>query len=175
MTLRLRLAGVEDAVELAEFGANAFARAFGPENDPADMQDYLDRSFSVQEIGRLLRSDAAKFLLAERSGRLVGYAMLRKGGDPDRVGGPSPVELVRIYAHPDEKGSGIGSALMRRALQLAKDSSQETIWLGVWRKNRDAIRFYRKWGFQAIGTQEFVLGEDVQQDLVMSRPVDHQD
>ena len=36
-------------------------------------------------------------------------------------------------------------------------------------RNARAIAFYSKWGFEVVGDAEFVLGDDVQQDLLMAR------
>jgi hypothetical protein len=34
-----------------------------------------------------------------------------------------------------------------------------------------ARAFYHKWGFMEVGTQVFQLGDDLQNDLLMQRPV----
>jgi ribosomal protein S18 acetylase RimI-like enzyme len=38
----------------------------------------------------------------------------------------------------------------------------------VWEKNPRAIAFYEKKGFRKVGRQTFLLGKDVQHDLVMA-------
>ena len=43
------------------------------------------------------------------------------------------------------------------------------MWLDVWEENPRAIAFYTKWRFAVVGRQDFVLGSDVQHDLLMSR------
>ena len=45
----------------------------------------------------------------------------------------------------------------------------DVVWLDVWEKNLRAIEFYRRWGFVEVGTQGFVLGSDVQHDLLMQK------
>jgi ribosomal protein S18 acetylase RimI-like enzyme len=42
-----------------------------------------------------------------------------------------------------------------------------TLWLGVWEHNPRAIAFYRKRGFQDVGSHEFLLGQDRQTDRLM--------
>ncbi|BBO75230.1 hypothetical protein DSCW_26470 [Desulfosarcina widdelii] len=61
---------------------------------------------------------------------------------------------------------------MRACIDEAKSRKSHGIWLGVWGKNERAIRFYRKWGFNPVGKQPFVLGGDRQTDLVFWLPVD---
>ena len=98
--------------------------------------------------------------------------MLREGKAPVAVTGTEPVELVRIYVENDIIGAGYGAALMNACLEEAKKNGHRTIWLGVWEKNLRAIRFYRRWGFTKVGTKEFLLGSDLQNDHIMARPVD---
>ena len=47
----------------------------------------------------------------------------------------------------------------------------DIVWLAVWERNHRAIAFYRKWGFVEVGNQSFLLGDDLQNDLVMQRIV----
>jgi ribosomal protein S18 acetylase RimI-like enzyme len=79
---------------------------------------------------------------------------------------------VRIYIEEEIIGKGYGSALMDFCLEEAKKNGYRTIWLGVWEKNLRAIRFYRMWRFTKVGTKEFVLGSDLQNDHIMARPVE---
>jgi diamine N-acetyltransferase len=43
------------------------------------------------------------------------------------------------------------------------------LWLDVWERNPRGIAFYRKWGFVEVGRQAFMLGEDLQNDLMTAR------
>ena len=61
---------------------------------------------------------------------------------------------------------------MKACLYEAEKRSCDTIWLGVWEHNPRARAFYRKWGFVEVGTQLFQLGDDLQNDLLMQRPVE---
>jgi hypothetical protein len=42
----------------------------------------------------------------------------------------------------------------------------------VWRRNKPAIAFYKRQGFHAAGTQDFLFGKEVQQDIVMFREIE---
>ncbi len=41
------------------------------------------------------------------------------------------------------------------------------LWLGVWEKNEPAILFYEKQGFVPFDTHGFMLGNDLQTDILM--------
>lgn len=162
----------DDASLIAELGARTFEASFGADNRPEDMEQYLSLNFSKNYIASQLSDPSSIFLLAYEECKAVGYVMLRAGKKPISVSGTKPVELVRLYIEEEVIGRGYGSALMNSALEEAKNNGHRTIWLGVWEKNLQAIRFYEKWGFTKVGTKEFVLGSDLQHDHIMARPVE---
>lgn len=170
--LNIRWATAEDAGFIADIGARTFEASFGADNRPEDMQQYLSMNFSIDNVKAKLSDPASIFLLAYEDARAVGYAMLRVSKKPVSVLGPEPIELVRFYIEAEIIGKGYGSALMHACLEESQKNGYRTIWLGVWEKNQRAIRFYRKWGFTKVGTQEFVLGSDLQNDHILARPVD---
>lgn len=101
----------------------------------------------------------------------LGYAMMQEAEPPATVIGSRPIELVRIYVEKDIIGRGYGAALMEACLETARTNGNEPIWLGVWEKNRRAIGFYEKWGFEKNGMKTFVLGNDLQNDHIMVKPI----
>ena len=169
--LSIRRAIHEDASTIADLGARTFEASFGTQNRPEDMEQYLASSFSTEHIEAEIVDPASTFLLAYLGGEAIGYAMLRDGKSPTSVSGPRPVELVRIYVEREVMGKGYGSVLMNACLETAESNGNQTIWLGVWERNEQAIGFYEKWGFAKVGIKEFILGSDLQTDLVMERPV----
>ena len=56
--------------------------------------------------------------------------------------------------------------LMQRALAAARELGGRYAWLGVWERNSRAMAFYRKSGFDAIGSTHYVVGSDRQIDRV---------
>jgi ribosomal protein S18 acetylase RimI-like enzyme len=58
---------------------------------------------------------------------------------------------------------------MDAVANAAQQLGARTLWLGVWERNPRALAFYRKSGFQDVGTQSFMVGEDRQTDRVMTR------
>jgi len=169
--VQLRHATAEDAAVLADLGARTFRDSFAADNQPHDMERYVAEAFTTAELSRQLADPAATFILAvDDDGDAAAYAKLR-AGDPDpAVTGRRPVELARIYVDHAAIGEGIGTMLMQHCLDEAAAGGYDTVWLGVWERNERAIAFYRRFGFEVVGTHTFVLGTDEQQDLVMQRP-----
>jgi ribosomal protein S18 acetylase RimI-like enzyme len=169
MPASLRRALPTDAPLLADMGARLFRAQFGADNTPEDMDAHLAASFSLAKIAAELADPAATFLLLQHESSPAGYAKLYAGAPPACVTHLDAIELARLYVETARIGQGLGAALMRACLDEARQQGYAALWLGVWQENPRAIAFYRRWGFEAVGTQEFVLGSDVQTDWVMAR------
>jgi ribosomal protein S18 acetylase RimI-like enzyme len=167
----LRRATPEDAAGLAAFGRQAFTDTFGAVNTPEDLALYLAATYGPDLQRAELANPRVSCWLAESAGRIAGYALLRRGPPPSMVPDDSAIELGRLYAGREFIGLGIGSLLMRAALDEARDAGIRTIWLGVWEHNPRALDFYRRWKFEIVGRQPFLLGRDLQQDYIMVRSV----
>ena len=165
----VRVASQDDVALLAELGRETFRSAFAQYNTPEDMEAYLEENFSEDRVGQEISDPLATFLIAELSGKPLGYARLYAGDPNASVTGARPVELVRLYVLPESIGHGIGARLMKGCINTATSRGFETLWLGVWERNPRAIRFYQKWGFKEVGTHIFQLGSDAQSDLIMER------
>lgn len=171
MDLRIRRATAADDRLLAEIGAETFHDSFAADNTEENMALYLAESFSPEIQARELADPLSTFLIAEVGGQTAGYARLKSGPAPEPIGAVAPIEICRFYARNPWIGKGLGAQLMEACLKVATFTGCDVIWLDVWERNQRAIRFYQKWGFVEAGTQVFKLGEDLQRDLLMARPV----
>ncbi len=91
----------------------------------------------------------AALLVAERDGRLVGYAILTVNPPPATWDfGKAVVEIETLSVLPDERGGGVGAALMRAAEEWARERGAETLEVGLLYTNEDALRFYEREGFR---------------------------
>ena len=164
-----RAARPDEAVLLTEIGASTFAETFEAANTPEDFAAYMRAAFGEAIQRAELEDPETTVLFAEREGDVVGYVMLRDGTTPSIVPAEDALEIARLYARRRAVGTGVGAALMQRALAEAAVRGKDAVWLGVWEHNERAIRFYEAWGFHRCGTQPFLLGTDLQIDLVMVR------
>jgi diamine N-acetyltransferase len=170
-SIKIRLAETTDAQLLHALGRRVWAQTFAADNDPADLAAYLDSAFSDSIQTAELTDPALTYLIAENRGGAVGYALLRRNKTSPAVSDPTAIELQRFYVDAAHHGRGIAQSLMSACVAQAVALKANTLFLGVWERNPRAIRFYEKMGFTTVGAQTFTVGSDVQQDLVLARPL----
>ena len=168
----IRQATIEDAALLADLGTRLFEQTFGSANSPEDMREFLPATFSIdQQTAEIADPNRVSFIAFDEDGSAVGYAMTRRGSRGNGIVAERPVEVQRIYVDRSLHGRGLGDALMNSCVEQAREWDADVLWLGVWQENPRAIAFYKRSGFSVVGTQDFVLGRDVQHDFVMARPL----
>jgi ribosomal protein S18 acetylase RimI-like enzyme len=159
-----------DAEALAEFGARTFFEAFSADNTAEDMRLHLASAWSPQLQRAEIEDPALDTLLAcSADGELAAFAQLRAGWAPTQVSTKCAIELKRFYVDSPWHGKGLAHDLMSVVETQARRRGARELWLGVWERNIRAQAFYRKCGFEKIGTQIFVVGNDPQTDHVMLR------
>jgi GNAT superfamily N-acetyltransferase len=145
----VRHARVGDAAALGRVHVRAWQAAYRGQL-PDDYLDGLRPEEREAGWERGLRRDRARdpVLVAERDGRVVGFAVLRAAEDPEGAG-----ELSAINVDPDHWGTGAGRALLAAAHgELARLGFQEAV-LWVLPGNRRARRFYEAAGWVADGAE----------------------
>lgn len=117
---------------------NALAFAQHPEQGSWGVQEVLARE-------RTAWFDPAGFLLAERSGDLVGFHWAKRH---------TPVlgEVYVVGVHPGEQGNGLGSALTLAGLHHLRSQGSESVLLYVDEDNTAAVRVYSRLGFAVHAT-----------------------
>ncbi|HEX6938064.1 MAG TPA: GNAT family N-acetyltransferase [Longimicrobiales bacterium] len=102
-----------------------------PPRAPLGIRRWLDRV-----LGR------GEHVVAEAGGRVVGHAMLIPMDD----GG---AELA-TFVDQAVRDRGIGTALNRVIVDVAREAGYRRVWLCVTPSNRAALRSYRKAGFRLV-------------------------
>ncbi|UPW00481.1 GNAT family N-acetyltransferase [Halorussus gelatinilyticus] len=72
----------------------------------------------------------------------VGHGILLDGG---------PGHELALFVHPEYRGAGVGTALLRTLLGRGRSAGVERVWLSVERTNRPAVGLYRGAGFEPTG------------------------
>ncbi|SES83757.1 GNAT family N-acetyltransferase [Hymenobacter actinosclerus] len=160
------------AAKLAELGRRLFYETYAAQNTPENLAAYADANFSPEQQLAELQDPDTVYLEARMLQELVGYAKLRLhselGLDPAKVP-EERLEIERLYVAEDWIGTGLGAALMRRAIEEARQQQCRAVVLGVWEHNARAREFYQRFGFRPIGQHAFQLGAEAQTDLILRK------
>jgi ribosomal protein S18 acetylase RimI-like enzyme len=170
MSVSISQANTTHAEVLANLSIATFCETFAHNNSKADMDKYIADNMQEAHLLAELQDNRNIFYLAWHHNRLAGYAKVRTGQTPPEMAGtPNAVELERIYVLKEFIGKKVGAALLQQCLGYAVQHHYSTLWLGVWEHNQPAIAFYQRWGFTFCGSHAFLLGNDLQTDLLMKK------
>lgn len=167
--ISIRRAGKKDASVLAQMGKLTFTQSYASILPAEELASYTGHAFSIEQVGAELGDAAITYLLALAGTEPCGYSKLAPSSPPPVVGNTKPVELTRLYVLPDWTGKGIGTILIRKALDAALEQNYGSCWLRVWTGNERAIDFYRRWGFREVGSEPYNVGKCSRTVLLMMR------
>lgn len=167
MQLHFQKCTLSDLNTLVQISKKTFVDAFEVDNNSDDFKTYIDSAFEKSKIAEQLNNLNSSFYFVFKDAQLMGYFKLNENDAQTDISLPETIELERIYVLEEFQGQQIGKEMLREALKLASDLSKRYIWLGVWEKNTDAIRFYEKYGFLKFDTHPYYIGKDKQIDWLM--------
>lgn len=171
--ITLRRAYLDDATALALVGAATFLETFAGVLDAEAILGHCARQHSIEAHAKYLSQPTTRAWLAEmREGAApVGYAVLTEPDLPLNSLTPEDIELKRIYLFSRFHGTGTGKRLFDQAVSEARAMGRRRLLLGVYAENHRGLAFYRKNGFETVGTRTFQVGNRLCDDLVLARPL----
>jgi len=167
MQLRFKKCTFLELDELVEISRKTFVDSFEKDNDPEDFKIYIDSAFEKSNMKRQLQNKHSAFYFVFRAEQLVGYFKLNVSDAQTEIKSEVAIELERIYLLQNFQSQQIGKHMLREAIAIAIKFKKEYMWLGVWEKNIDAIRFYQNHGFVKFDTHPYYIGKDKQTDWLM--------
>lgn len=173
----VRRATAAEAADIAWLAAVTFPLACPPGTPVATMAAHIAAHLTPTHVARWASSANHVLLVADDGGALTGYALLVHGeprGNEESAAlgaavGPGPyVELSKIYVHPGRIGDGTSGALMTATIAAAEELAPgRPLWLGTNGDNARAQSFYRRHGFDVVGTRTYDVGGVQHADVVM--------
>tara|TARA_R110002167_G_scaffold206691_4_gene410733 strand:- start:452 stop:985 length:534 start_codon:yes stop_codon:yes gene_type:complete len=167
MLLRLQQCGLEYLDDLLHISKKTFVDAFEKDNAPDDFKTYINDAFDRDKIERELRDIDSDFYFAFVDDVLAGYFKLNQNGAQTDIRHAESIELERLYVLDTFQGKKIGQWMLDEIKKIATVKGKQFLWLGVWEKNTDAIKFYQRHDFTKFGTHPYYIGKDEQTDWLM--------
>lgn len=159
----------KDIELLIAISTATFTETFSVFNTEQNMRAYLEKAFSLEKLQEELEDPGSDFYFIYVGEELAGYVKLNMGIAQTERMGEGALEIERIYVLGAFQGKKLGQLLLEKVIEIAKQQQCTYIWLGVWEKNRRAIRFYEKNGFIPFDKHIFRLGDDEQTDIMMKK------
>ncbi len=167
MDLRLSKCTTGNLDVLLEISRSTFIDAFKHLNDPKDFETYMEKAFDHEKIENEMQLSEVSYYLVYNDEVPVAYFKLNSAKAQTDIADPASLELERIYVRKEYQGLKIGKWMLDQIIELARNARVNYLWLGVWEKNRDAIRFYERLGFRKFKEHPFYIGKDKQTDWLM--------
>jgi diamine N-acetyltransferase len=161
----LRDATPSDAASLDQIFRTTFCDAFGHLYRDEDLADFLS-GFGVGEWEAQLRNDDYAVCIGEADGVPIGYVKLGPLKLPVKTDRPAML-VDQFYVLKEHHGAGVAAALMGWALGESRRRGAEELYLTVFVENHRARRFYERYGFEAVGRYEFMVGSQADDDIIM--------
>jgi len=167
MIWRLRRASSADAPAVALVAGASFLTTFAGILDGTDIVAHVARNSSPGRFAAWANDPASVVTLAEHpdGAAPVGYTLLTTPDLPLSIG-KGDIELRRIYTLPGTYGTGLGQALMARAIDDARLLGKDRLLLGVYGGNHRARRFYERQGFAVAGRRQYQVGNTLHDDFI---------
>ncbi len=167
MEINIRRVTIDDVSTLSVLARQTFYDTFTGTCSEEDMQGFLDKFYSREQLGKELKDEASFCFFAKVDSEPVAYLQFKEDYEHFPLMKKwKAFELKRIYVLNGYQGKGIAQALMDFFLNFATESKYEVVWLGVWEHNLRAQNFYEKYGFKNSGhTHDFPIGNTPQTDI----------
>ncbi len=160
-------AEAKDCELIRNLASTTFHDTYAAYNTPEDMALHIQQYFNLKSIKAELSDVNTLYFIAYINMSPAGFVKMRKSKNPRGLQSSRTIEIERIYVLKAFQKQKIGAALVKHCIDSARQLSCETIWLGVWQQNTAAIGFYERMGFERFGSQQFLLGTNLQTDWLM--------
>lgn len=160
-----RDATVEDAALVGEIGRRTFTETFGHLYSPENLAAFLI-NHDEENWRRELSDPAFAVRLGFAGGEPAAYVKLGPPSLPFEVKGPT-IELRQFYVLKPWQGAGLAAEMMEWVIAEARRRGAEEIYLSVFIDNHRARRFYERYGFEAVGRYDFMVGTHADEDVIM--------
>lgn len=153
--ITIQRATINDATLLATIGSKSFIESHGHSGPPAELEIYKRENYTKDVFENELAAEKNIYHLIFKNEIAAGYSKIILDCPRPEITPEHVTKLERLYLLREFYGEDMGSALFRYNLELSRAAKQSGMWSFVWKENHRATGFYKKQGFQVIGSHDF--------------------
>lgn len=168
MSIIIKKCTLQDLHKLKDISIQTFDDTFRTNNKPENIDAYLENVFKLSLLEKELKHPSSEFYFIYYNNHVAGYLKLNISDAQTEKMNQNSLEIERFYLLSSFQKKGLGDKLMRFAFKRSKELGKQTIWLGVWEKNTNAVAFYKKYGFKKVDAHSFYMGDEEQIDWIFA-------
>jgi len=170
----IRLATPKDLPIVLYLAQSTFREKWTPIDGEHLVEIYIQENMQISHFEQDFLNPEISFFLVFQDSTPIGYAKIIKNCIPENYShlGKSFLKIDKLYFLEQVQRKGLGSQIMAEIHQIATGEHFDTLWLGVWGQNTQAIDFYQKQGFSKAGNWHFQMGDKIFDDeWMMSKTI----
>lgn len=160
--LTIRPATLEDRTLIRSISERTWPSTYGHIISKEQIDFMLDWMYSDESLAGQFEK-GHQFFIAQLSGEDIGFCSVSKNDE-----GKGDHKLNKLYILPNIQKSGAGTALLNKAIEIAKTSGSTSLFLQV-NKHNNAYEFYLKKGFIKESEFKFDIGNGFYMDDYLMR------
>ena len=168
----VRLAEARDARCLSTLATQVFLETYATAGISLALADEAEARLSVSAFAERLARSAARTLLAQRRGHLIGFAEVALGEAHALVPSGAAAELARLYVQSPFLRRGVGRRLLEHAEALALAEGAAVLWLTAWVDNERALAFYASRGYADLGRTEYAFQGEAFENRLLAKALE---
>lgn len=168
MIKKVTLADIDKLIAISK---ETFTDTFAKYNSKEELDKYIEDNLNYSILSSELKNDDSSFYFIYLDQEIAGYLKLNVNQAQTEDVTNNAMEVQRIYIRVCYKRNGLGKDLINYAEQEALKLNKDFLWLGVWEHNQTALSFYNKFGFKTVSEHKFIIGNDIQKDLIMTKSI----
>jgi len=113
---------------------------------------FSEEKWSYFQILREFKNDFSKILVFKEKEEIIGYLIFREI-KPE-------IEILKIGVRKEYQRKGVGTKLIQKLIEIAKEKNISKIFLEVKTSNLSAYNFYKKLGFKEMYRRKNYYGNE---------------
>lgn len=157
--ISIRSATEHDYRLIADIGRVAVELAHRDSCSVKDMNQFLSVHYNYDAIKAELADTNNCYHIIYYDERPAGFSKIMLNMAHPNIPEHNVTKLDRIYLLEEFYGLKLGYELLQFNIELSRKNNQSGMWLFTWTGNERAVRFYKKAGFNIIGSHKFKITE----------------